>query len=81
MFWCSGPPKIDPEVKTRDANSAFISGCLPILGSVVGTDEVAKSDFVRQKVTSFAQGFQLIRNEHVSAQAALLMLSHCLLRL
>ena len=33
---------------------------------------------MRQKVTSFAQGFQLIRNEHVYAQAALLMLSRCL---
>ena len=68
----------ESQAKSFETKCIFTPGSLPILGSRVGTDEAAKSEFVRQKVETFVKGFQLIRNQYVSAQAALLMLSRCL---
>ena len=78
-LWCSGPtPPQHAITHCRDHKITLVTGALPILGSIVGIDAAAKSDFVRQKVEKHVTSFRLIRHHYVSSRVALLILSRCL---
>ena len=77
-LWCSGSIPHHAASHCKDNKIVLVPNVLPILGSVVGTDDAVKSHFVPQKVDKYVTCFRLIRHQYISSQVALLILTRCL---